>query len=110
MPKLLIAALLALPCAAADLWHVSAVAYGGAMAADAASSWNKYELNPILQDRTGRFTGRGVAIKAAITGVVLIGEWMVLRRKPSLKKAVTVVNFGVAVPVAGVAVYNWSTR
>jgi hypothetical protein len=92
------------------LWTASAITYTGAMAADAASSWNHYELNPVLQDRTGRFNGRGLAIKTGITGAVLLGEWLILRRRPSLARAVTIINFGVAAPVMAVAIHNFAIQ
>lgn len=106
MPQLILLALLAFPCMAADWWKVSAVTYAGAMTADAASSWNKREMNPLLQDRSGRFNARGVSIKAGITVGVLVGEWLILRKWPKFRKTVIVTNFGLSGAMTGVAIYN----
>lgn len=91
-----------------DRWLLaSKIAYGASMAADAASSWQREELNPILQSTDKRFNGKGLAIKSAITGGVLTGEWAVLKKWPSLKKPVTVGNFCLSGIMIGVAIRNY---
>ena len=91
-----------------DRWLLgSKTAYATSMGLDSLSSWNRYELNPILQDASGKFNGKGLAIKASITTGVLIGEWWVLTKWPSLKKAATIGNFVLAGVMTGAAVRNY---
>lgn len=89
-----------------DLWHVSVAAYSGAQAFDAASSLGRIEANPLMRSADGRFGTRGIAIKAGITGAVVLGQYLILRRRPQARRALAVVNFGVAAGVGVVGARN----
>lgn len=74
------------------LWKISAVSLSFSAGADMNSSRGGLEANPILAQH-GQFTGRSVGIDSAITGVVLGGEWLLLRRHPKSQRVVAVGNF-----------------
>ena len=85
---LLFTVLLLPPASAADkparwhtVWRISQALLAGADAADAASSWGKYETNPLV--RTGQRFGYGsLAIKlGALTGGV-VAQHFILRSAP----------------------------
>ena len=100
--------LLALPAAAQ--YRASVAAVGACAVADAASSWGRYELNPILVGPGGRFDGRSVAIKGAITGGTLGALWLVQRRWPHLRRGATAAQWVGAGLTCGAAVRNWAIR
>lgn len=84
---------------------VSQVALAGASAADIASSWGKWEANPVLGH--GAFQGRQVAIKAGIIGGTLVFETILARKHPRYAKVFRWVNVGAAAGTGAVAIVNW---
>lgn len=102
--KLLLLLALCLPAWAGDVaWKVSLVTLDGASAADAASSWGRAEMNPVLGPRFGP---RGAAIKAGIFAGTAIAQV----RTPRHRKAWTVVNFIAAGAIGAVTIRNVRTR
>lgn len=86
-------------------WSVGALI--GANIADAASSWGKREGNPALRNGDGRFGWNGVAIKAGITGSVLLTQRYILRKHPSQYKGNAWINYSFSGLLTGVAIRNW---
>lgn len=80
-----------------------------ATSADAASSWGRVELNPVLRSSDGRFGAKGVAIKGAFAVGVEIIKWRFARRHPR-ERWVRALSLGPAVAFGGVAVRNWRVR
>lgn len=107
MTRLVVLLIAALPLCAESAWHRawrwSAAALVTGAAADVASSVGRYEMNPLARGSDGRFAvRRGIAIKAAVTGgVLLVGRLD--------RKAGTVANCAVGGMWAGVAVRNTRT-
>jgi hypothetical protein len=93
------------PLTTSKLWKFSAVALVGATSFDAASSWGKYERNPLLQSPAGTFGARGALIKAGLAGLS-VGLQYAFRRHPSVLKSATVLNLVQAGVYTGVAVHN----
>ena len=89
-------------------WSVAAVT--ACAAADAGSSWGRVELNPVLAGQGQRFDGRSVALKAGITGAILGVGWLVQRRKPESRRAVTVGNFVTSAAWCSAAGWNVARR
>jgi hypothetical protein len=91
------------------LWKFSLAALAGANAADVASSWGKRELNPALAAPSAKFGAQSAMLKVAIVGVVVGVEYIATRRHPSpgLYKVLSIVNFGDAGIIGGVAVRNF---
>lgn len=77
-------------------WWVSIAALAAASVLDAHSSWNRPELNPMLQGPDGRFGHRGVAIKASIVGASSAFQWVLLKKEPKLAGTLAGVNSGLA--------------
>lgn len=79
-------------------WSLGALAAGAA--SDIASSWGKYESNPLARDSSGRFSpARGIALKSG----VIAGLWIVGRKSPQVGAAA---NFSAAGVWAGAAISN----
>lgn len=113
MKTAILALLLALPLAAqpaSRAYQLSAAAVGACAAADSISSWGRYEANPVLSAPGGRFGGRSLAIKSAITGGTVGALWLVQRRWPHLRTGATWGNWIGAGATCGVAARNWAIR
>ncbi len=89
------------------LWKASLLAVAAASALDVHSSWGKREMNPLLADASGRFAGRGLAIKSLITGSALGVQWWMVHKKPSMAKYAAIGNFGMTAIYARIAVHNY---
>lgn len=96
-------------CQAQELpqWRYSAAALGAASVADAHSSWNRVERNPILADSQGRFSHRGVAVKGGLMAANIGVQYLLVRKWPSLARPLSYVNFSAAGITAGVAGRNY---
>jgi len=89
-------------------WKRSAVMLAAAGAVDAASSYGRAEVNPVLRGAGGRFSAKSVGIKAAITGGGLLAQWLIVRKNPETAGKLAIVNVGMSGALGGVAAYNWS--
>ncbi len=90
------------------LWLASVAAVVAANALDLMSSRGGMEANPLLQNSNGSFnTGRGVALKAAFSGGMLLSEWVFARGTPGGMRSFSITNFGTAAALTGLAVRNW---
>jgi hypothetical protein len=113
---LLLLACLAIPAYAQpqrSFWKASVMALAAAGVADAHSSYQRREANPILRDADGRFTARGIGIKAAITGGALGIQYLLCRKNRAAERPAAWINFGMAGFVSGMAARNYqngSTR
>lgn len=83
-------------------WSWTALAAGSA--ADAASSWGRVELNPLLGQRFG---GRSAAIKFGITGAVIGVQALIVRKHPEFAKPFSIGNAIAASAFVGVSVRNY---
>ena len=79
----------------------------GSTVFDAKSSWGNRELNPALTDANGRFGRKGVALKAGVATVLLLGERPVIRKWPASRRVWIAVNFIVAGAISEAAVQNY---
>jgi hypothetical protein len=89
-------------------WKLSLLALTAAHAADAATSWNKRELNPLLSPSNGAFGGQALAIKSVIAGATMGLQVILMRHHPQLAKMFTIVNYAQA-GVIGVTAFHNST-
>ncbi len=92
-----------------NLWRASVAALATANALDIHSSWGKRELNQALAGRAGNFGREGALVKSALQGGLLAFECMLVRHRPTgtLYRVLSVVNFGAAAAVSGVAAHNY---
>lgn len=94
----------------ARLWRISLAAVAASTALDAASSWNRLEANPLLRGDNGRFSSRGIALKAGIAAGVVGAQMLFARRGGSdALRTAAYTNFAVAGAFAGTAAWNWSS-
>ncbi len=108
MKLILLALLYLVPLSAESRGHKllkwSWVALVAGNAADAASSWGRFELNPVLGPRFG---ARSAGIKFGLVGAVIGAEYLLTRRHAELQKPFTVGNFAVSGVFFGVAARNY---
>ena len=91
------------PRSASLAWKVSVAAFVAMQAADAATSYGYPEANALYGQRFG---ARGIAIKALIAVAVPLVERRIVRRHPSLERAFTAANLGVAGATSRAVIYN----
>jgi hypothetical protein len=87
-------------------WKVSAIVLVGALAADAATSWGKREINPLVPTANGQFGGRSLGLKAGVAGGSLVAQHFLLKKSPQAERAMTFANFGMAGLLTSAAVSN----
>lgn len=87
------------------IWVASLFAMAAARGMDAASSWGKWEGNPLLASRDGTFGAKGMSIKAGIAAGVIVPE-ILLRKHKNLKPKFAIGNFAEAALFGGVAIHN----
>ncbi len=92
------------------LWKISLAALAGATAADAASSWNRPEANPVLRNSNGQFGTQGVGIKIGLAGAVAVTQYMLARKGLKYERVAAFANFAAAGVFGAAAIHNWSTR
>lgn len=78
------------------LYWTSIGALYTAHAIDAHSSWNRPELNPLLQDRQGKFSTSSAAVKFGVVTVGFVIQQLVIKKWPKTQKVFTWINFGQA--------------
>ncbi len=75
------------------IWRVSLMAIAAAQTADVATSWGKYESNPLLANGRGRFGWKSLAIKPATSSWLAV-EWLPFMKRH--RRLAAAVNFSVA--------------
>lgn len=88
------------------LWKTSLAVMAAASAADLLTSIGKREQNPMLRGANGRFGGRGIAIKSAITGSAMASQIFLLWKNSEALPHATVANFALSGLFTSVAVHN----
>jgi hypothetical protein len=93
---------------ASKVWIASMFAFGGGTTLDGVSSWHQREANPILSSANGTFAMRGVIIKTALAGVVLVPQLIHKPENATARKVATAVNFADAAVYTAMGVRNYS--
>ena len=101
MKVLVLFLVLSCPASCLDLFEISQAAFVGANVGDVASSWGKFEANPLWPGRVGT---RHALIKVGVVAALLIVE---RKFKGELKREFTVLNFALAASLTGVSVRNF---
>jgi len=86
------------------LW--SSLSFAGAHAADAWSSWQLPESNPVLRSAGGRFGARGMTLKFSFAGSYLLLQNLVVRKHPESRRAWCGTSFAGTAVVGGTALRN----
>jgi len=87
------------------VWHVSQALLAGANAADAASSWGKYEENPLLRTGT-RFSYGSVSIKMGIVAGCLTMQHFMVHKNPKSVRLYSIGNLAASAALGAVAARN----
>jgi len=79
-------------------------------ALDIQSSWGKHELNSTLASAGGDFGTKGALLKLGFQGGLVAIEYVLTLHHPSprLYRAFSIINFGAAAGVGGVAAHNYT--
>ena len=88
------------------LWKISLAVLSTASIADASTSWNQREANPLLRNGNGNFGGKAVAIKGLLAGSTLVYQYYMIRKKPEMERTATTLNFVGAAIFGGIAAHN----
>jgi hypothetical protein len=93
-----------------NLWRVSVTTLAAANTLDVQSSWGKHELNSTLAGPAGNFGKQGALLKLGFQGGLVGVEYLLTRHRPSarLYRALSIINFGAAGVVGGVAAHNYT--
>jgi hypothetical protein len=85
-------------------WSVAAVI--AANAADAVTSWQLHEANPLIAGPSSKFGMTSLAIKTGFVATSLILQHVALRHRPDLYRRLAWTNFITAGAIGGAASYN----
>jgi len=88
------------------VWQASVAALVAGNAADAATSWGKYETNGALRGSGLAFGGRALGVKCGITAGLLLPQFILMRRHPEAVKATAAINFTAAAVLGLQAAHN----
>jgi hypothetical protein len=91
---------------ARKIWKISAAVLGAVTIADMHSSMGRLELNPLLRNAEGRFTSRGVSLKALMVGGALLGQHLMLRKHPEASGWAAGANFAAAAATGAAVARN----
>jgi hypothetical protein len=93
-----------------NLWRLSFTTLAVSNALDIQSSWGKHELNSTLASPSGNFGVQGALLKLGFQGGLVGIEYLLTRHHPSprLYHTLTLINFGAAAAIAGVAAHNYT--
>ncbi len=89
------------------LWKVSIAALAASQVLDIHSSWGYPEVNGVIRSPAGRFGAKAVGIKAAVSGLVVVGQWMAFRKSNRSARVFAVLNLTAAGATAGAAAWNY---
>jgi hypothetical protein len=89
-------------------WSLAILA--ASSAADAASSWNLPEANPMLATPGSKFGAGSAAIKLGLLGSAFLLEHLVVSHHPELYRRVAWLNFGLSGALGAVVQHNVSVR
>jgi hypothetical protein len=87
-------------------WKLSLLALAAAHSADAATSWNKRELNPMLSPSGGAFGAQTLAVKCAVSIGSIGLQAILLRSRPQLAKMFARLNFMETGIIGATAIHN----
>jgi hypothetical protein len=88
------------------LWKVSVSVLLASQFADIATSYNGPERNNFLASSNGRFGTKGIAIKSAVVGGMVLGQYLMLRKIPNTTPFI-IGNFAMAGVTSVVAIKNY---
>ena len=91
-------------------WERSLLPLLASQSLDAASSYGRRELNPLLADANGGFGMKATTMKFAVVGALIGVEYLVVRRHPRAAGIFSKINWSGAAVTTGLAMHNFSNR
>jgi hypothetical protein len=91
-------------------WKRSLIPVLASQALDSASSYGRWELNPLLADPSGRFGARAVTVKLGATAAIIGIEYWIIKKHPGAARVISKLNWSGAVITSGFAVHNFAIR
>jgi hypothetical protein len=91
-------------------WKISLIPLVASQGLDTSSSWGMRELNPVLADRDGAFSGKAAAVKFGAVGAFIGIEYLVIRKYPRSARVFAKMNWAGAILTTGFAVHNYAIR
>ncbi|MEO8048875.1 MAG: hypothetical protein ABI833_00545 [Acidobacteriota bacterium] len=91
-------------------WAISLAPLFASQALDAASSYGKRELNPVLAGSNGGFGMKATGIKFGVVGALVGAESFIVKKHPTAAKFFTIVNWVTAGATTSLAVHNFGLR
>jgi hypothetical protein len=89
------------------VWKASLVVMASASFVDAASSYGRVEINPILASN-GRFRRKALALKVSIGAGLAVAEFLLHHKRPEseVEMPAALVNFATAATFSAAAIHN----
>jgi hypothetical protein len=91
-------------------WERSLIPLVASQSLDAASSYGYRELNPILAGQNGEFGPKATTVKFAVVGVIVLGEYLLVRKSPKAAGIFQKLNWATSAVTTGFAVRNYIVR
>jgi hypothetical protein len=92
------------------LYRWSLAALVASSAADAASSWQRPEANPVMAAPGSKFGVQSAALKLGLVGSSILLERLILRHRPDLYRRVAWLNFVISGAQGAVVQHNVSVH
>ncbi|HEY1759009.1 MAG TPA: hypothetical protein VGG72_26790 [Bryobacteraceae bacterium] len=89
-------------------WKLSLAPLLASQGLDAASSYGKRELNPLLAGPQGQFGVSSVVIKVGVTSGLIGVEYLIVKAHPAAARFFTKINWAAAGVTAGIAAHNFT--
>jgi hypothetical protein len=94
----------------ATSWKLSLAPLLASQGLDAASSYGKRELNPLLAGPQGQFGVSSVMVKVGVTSGLIGVEYLIVKAHPASARFFTKVNWAAAGITTGIAAHNFTIR
>jgi hypothetical protein len=91
-------------------WKLSLAPLLASQGLDAASSYGKRELNPLLATPQGQFGISSVVVKAGVTAGMIGVEYLIVKAHPAAARFFTKINWVAAGATSGVAAHNFTVH
>lgn len=108
--KIALLVALAVPAFGQKAWKASFATLAAGTTLDAASSYGRPELNPVLAGPNGQFRMKGIAIKGGVTVGIFLVERFILKRHPDMERTFTMMNYSVGATYTSTAIRNWGLK
>jgi hypothetical protein len=96
--------------AAKRAWKISLAPFAAGQTLDAASSYGRPELNPLIASSDGGFGTKAAIVKVGVSGALVGVEYLLVRKYPRSARVLAKLNWSGAVLSTSLAVHNFALR